>query len=50
MKFNLREIIQGLCMIGAFISALFVEANIGLSAAIMLGCLIVYFLIEKGIM
>lgn len=50
MKLNLREIVQNACMLGVFIGFLFIDSNIGLGAAISLGCIAIFFLLEKGIL
>ena len=50
MKLNLREIIQGACMIGIFLGFLFIDSNIVLGATISLGSIAIFFLLEKGIL
>lgn len=50
MKINLREIIEGVCIIGVFFGALFIDADPLIGAVIMLGSISALFLLEKGIM
>lgn len=50
MKVDLREIIQGACMLGVFGGMLLIDANMILGAAVTLGSMAVFFLMEKGIM
>lgn len=50
MKLNLREIIQGCCMIGIFIGMLLIDASLILGAGIMFTCIAIFTLLEKGIL
>lgn len=50
MRLRIREIIQGCCMIGFIFGLLLIDANFNLAAIITLGCVALFFLLEKGIM
>lgn len=50
MRMDLREIIQGACMLGVFGGMLLIDANMILGAIVTLGSVAIFFLMEKGIM
>ena len=49
-KFSLREFVQGGCMIGIFFGFLFLDSNPLLGAVISIVCIVIFFLMEKGIL
>lgn len=48
MKLDLRGIIQGCCMIGIFLGILLIDANLILGARIIISCIALFALLEKG--
>ena len=46
MKLNLREIVQGACMIGVFAGFLLIDSFFLVGAIIALTCIGIYFLLE----
>ena len=50
MKNNLRGIIQGCCLIGIFVGFLFIDGNIKVGATVSLGSMILFLLLEKGVL
>ncbi len=48
MKLDLKGIVQGCCMIGLFIGILLIDANLILGAGIIISCIALFALLEKG--
>lgn len=48
MKLDLRGIVQGCCMIGIFLGILLIDANLILGAGIIISCIALFALLEKG--
>jgi len=50
MKKDFKEIIQDCCLIGIFIGYLLIDANIQVGAVIAMGSIILFLLLEKGVL